>query len=72
MCPANSTTKQARGEPYDEFFKFAFGSAIYLLIVSLITIVANDLLLLILVFDPLKIFRNATMCFVVGLAVLDI
>jgi len=58
--------------PYDEFFKFAFGSAIYLLIVSLISIVANGLLLLIFFFDPLKIFRNATKCFLVGLAVLDI
>ena len=46
--------------PYEEFFKFAFGSAIYIL------------LLLVFFFDPLKIFRNATTYFLVGLAVVDI
>lgn len=58
--------------PYEEFFKFAFGSAIYILTVSLITIMANGLLLLAFFFDPLKIFRNATTYFLVGLAVVDI
>ena len=58
--------------PYEEFFKFAFGSAIYILTVSLITIMANGLLLLVFFFDPLKIFRNATTYFLVGLAVVDI
>lgn len=33
---------------------------------------ANGLLLLVIFFDPLKIFRNATTYFVVGLAVVDI
>ena len=58
--------------PYEEFFKLAFGSAIYILTVSLITIMANGLLLLVFFFDPLKIFRNATTYFLVGLAVVDI
>ena len=58
--------------PYDEFFKFAFGSAIYMIIVSSMTIVANGLLLLVFLFDPLKIFRNATTYFLVGLAIVDI
>ena len=58
--------------PYEEFFKFAFGSAIYILTVSLITIMANGLLLLVFFIDPLKIFRNATTYFLVGLAVVDI
>lgn len=58
--------------PYEEFFKFAFGSAIYILTVLLITIMANGLLLLVFFFDPLKIFRNATTYFLVGLAVVDI
>ena len=58
--------------PYEEFFKFAFGSAIYILTVSLITIIANGLLLLVFFIDPLKIFRNVTTYFLVGLAVVDI
>ena len=62
----------AMPNPYEEFFKLAFGSAIYILIVSLITIMANGLLLLVFFFDPLKIFRNATTYFLVGLAVVDI
>ena len=58
--------------PYNEFFKFAFGSAIYMVIISLTTIVANGLLLVVFFFDPLKIFRNATTYFLVGLAIVDI
>ena len=58
--------------PYVEFFKFAFGSAIYMIIVSFITIVANGLLLLVFIFDPLNIFRNVTTYFLVGLAIVDI
>ena len=58
--------------PYDEFFKFAFGSAIYMIIISFITIIANGLLLLVFFFDPLKIFRNATTYFLIGLAIVDI
>ena len=58
--------------PYEEFFKFAFGSAIFMIIVSFMTIVANSLLLLVFIFDPLKIFRNATTYFLVGLAIVDI
>ncbi|KAJ7353807.1 hypothetical protein OS493_032080 [Desmophyllum pertusum] len=58
--------------PYNEFFKFAFGSAIYIIIVSFTTIVANGLLLVVFFFDPFKIFRNATTYFLVGLALVDI
>lgn len=58
--------------PYEEFFKLAFGSAIYILTVSLITIMANGLLRLVFFFNPLKIFRNVTTYFLVGLAVVDI
>ena len=58
--------------PYNEFFKFAFGSAIYMIIVSLINIVANGLLLVVFFFDPLKIFRNATTYFLIGIAFVDI
>ncbi|KAL9960817.1 hypothetical protein ACROYT_G034322 [Oculina patagonica] len=58
--------------PYDEFFKIAFGSAIYIIIISFTTIVANGLLLVVFFFDPLKIFRNATTYFLIGLAFVDI
>ena len=58
--------------PYHEFFKFAFGSAIYMIIVLFTTVVANGLLLVVFFFDPLKIFRNATTYFLIGLAFVDI
>ena len=58
--------------PYDEFFKFAFGSAIYIIIVSFVTVLANGLLLVVFFFDPLKIFRTATTYFLIGLAFVDI
>ena len=57
---------------YDEFFKFAFGSAIFLYISSFVSFVANGLLLLVFFFDPLKIFRNAPTYFLAGLAIVDI
>ena len=57
---------------YNEFFKFAFGFAIYMIIVSVINTVANGLLLLVFYFDPLKIFRNATTYFLIGIAFVDI
>ena len=58
--------------PFDEFFKFAFGSAIYIIIVSFITVFANGLLLVVFFFDPFKIFRTATTYFLIGLAFVDI
>ena len=72
-CPQqNSSPMVPLTNPYEEFYKFAFGSAIFMIIVSFITIVANSLLLLVFFFDPLKIFRNTTTYFLVGLAVVDI
>ncbi|KAJ7353808.1 hypothetical protein OS493_032081 [Desmophyllum pertusum] len=58
--------------PYLEFDKFVFGSAIYIIIISFTTLVANGLLLVVFFFDPLKIFRNTTTYFLVGLAFVDI
>ena len=43
-----------------------------MIIVSFTTIIVNSLLLLVFFFDPLKIFRNATTYFLVGLAIVDI
>ena len=57
---------------YKIFFKFAFGSAIYMFIASFLSIIANGLLLLVFLFDPLKIFRNAATYFLVGLSIADI
>ncbi|XP_078384854.1 uncharacterized protein LOC144667337 [Oculina patagonica] len=57
---------------YLEFFKFAFGSAIYMIIISFTTIVANGFLLVVFLLDPLKEFQNATTCFLIGLAFVDI
>ena len=43
-----------------------------MIIISLINIVANGLLLVVFFFDPLKIFRNATTYFLIGIAFVDI
>ncbi|CAH3156353.1 unnamed protein product, partial [Porites lobata] len=59
-------------DAYKIFFKFAFGSAIYMFIASFLSIIANGLLLLVFLFDPLKIFRKATTYFLVGLSIADI
>ena len=58
--------------PFDEFFKFAFGSAIYIIIASFVTVLANGLLLVVFFFDPLKTFRTATTYFLISLAFVDI
>lgn len=72
-CPHSLSTPSAPTvNPYNEFFKFAFGSAIYMIIVSFTTIVANGLLLWVFFFDPLKTFKNATTYFLVSLALVDI
>ena len=56
----------------EEFSKAAFGSSIFIIIVSLMTIVANSLLLVTFLVDPLKIFRNPTSYFLIGLAIVDL
>ena len=55
-----------------DFYKAAFGSTIFIYVVSLITILANSLFLLIFCIDPLKIFRNSTTYFLIGLAIVDL
>ena len=74
LCPSQPVQPPLRPmvNPYDEFFKFAFGSAIYIIIVSFTTILANGLLLVVFFFNPLKIFRTATTYFLIGLAFVDI
>jgi len=59
-------------DPLEDFYKAAFGSAIFIYVVSFITILANSLLLLIFCVDPLKVFRNSTTYFLIGLAIVDL
>ena len=68
----NSTQQVPVPYPYENFVKVAFGSAIYMFVASFITILANGLLLLAFCIDPLKIFRNSTTFFLVGLAIVDL
>ncbi|XP_078342660.1 melanopsin-B-like [Oculina patagonica] len=58
--------------PFEDFYKAAFGSAIFMFVVSFTTVLANSLLLLIFCIDPLKIFRNTTTYFLIGLAIVDL
>ena len=59
-------------DPFENFYKVAFGSAIFIYTVSLVTILANSLLLLVFCVDPLKIFRNSTTYFLIALAIVDL
>ena len=66
------TEQEIFTDPYAEWARFAFGSAIYMIVVSFITIVANALLLLVILIDPLKTFKNSTSYFLIGLAISDL
>ena len=59
-------------DPFAEFKIFAFGSSIYMIVISFITIVANALLLVVFLVDPLKTFKNPTTYFLIGLAISDL
>ena len=73
LCPAvQSVPLGPELNPFDEFFKFAFGSAIYIIIVSFVTVLTNGLLLVVFFFDPLKIFGPTMTYFLIGLAFVDI
>ena len=71
-CSETAAQSPSVIDPFDDFYKAAFGSAIFIYVVSLITILANSLLLLIFCIDPLKIFRNSTTYFLIGLAIVDL
>ena len=58
--------------PLEDFYKAAFGSSIFIYVVSLTTIVTNSLLLFVFYVDPLKMFRNPTTFFLIGLAIVDL
>lgn len=59
-------------DPFVEFRKFAFGSSLYMIIVALIAIVANALLLVVFLVDPLKMLRSPPSYFLIGLAISDL
>ena len=61
-----------QANPYAAFFRVVFGSSIFIVIVSFITVVANSCLLLAFFVDPLKMFRNPTTYFLIGLAIADL
>ena len=69
---ANTTHPGVGRNPFEDFYKAAFGSSIFMFVSLLVTILANSLLLLVLCIDPLKIFRNATTYFLIGLAIVDL
>ena len=71
-CGTNPAGPEIFSDPYEEFAKFLFGSAIYMIVLSFITIVANALLLLVVIVDPLKTFKNPTSYFLIGLAISDL
>lgn len=71
-CGTSPTGPETFSDPYEEFAKFLFGSAIYMIVLSLITVAANALLLLVVIVDPLKIFKNPTSYFLIGLAISDL
>ena len=72
ICSETASQRPQVIDPFEDFYKAAFGSSIFIYVVSLITILANSLLLLIFCIDPLKIFRNSTTYFLIGLAIVDL
>ena len=71
-CSETAAQRPPVIDPLEDYYKAAFGSAIFIYVVSLTTILTNSLLLLILCVDPLKIFRNSTTYFLIGLATVDL
>ena len=72
LCLDSIQSGLAAVNPYAAFFSVAFGSSIFIVIVSFITVVANSCLLLAFFVDPLKMFRNPTTYFLIGLAIADL
>ena len=58
--------------PLEDFYKATFGSSIFITVVSFTTVLTNSLLLFVFYVDPLKIFRNPTTFFLIGLAIVDL
>ncbi len=69
---ANATHPVVGRNPWEGFIKAAFGSAIFMFVALFVTILANGLILLAFCVDPLKIFRNPTTYYLIGLAIVDL
>ena len=71
-CPESNEPVMRMTPDLTDFYTAAFGSSIFMIVVSLATILANGFLLLAFYVDPLKIFRNPTTYFLIGLAIVDL
>ena len=71
-CQDSLQSIALQANPYTAFFRVVSGSSIFIVIVSFITVVANSCLLLAFFVDPLKMFRNPTTYFLIGLAIADL
>ena len=67
-----SVEPDMKANPLADFYTAAFGSSIFIIVVSFIAVLANSFLLLTFYVDPLKIFRNPTTYFLTGLALVDL
>ena len=59
-------------DPFEDYYKAAFGSSLFIAVVSFTTVLTNSLLLFVFYVDPLKMFRNPTTFFLIGLAIVDL
>ena len=69
---SNGTIPLVNQVDYGTFFAAAFKAAIYMSIVSVLTILANMSVLVVFMKDPMKTFRTPTAYFLVGIALADL
>ena len=71
-CSSASFQSAPPVDPLEDYYKAAFGSSIFIFVVSLTTILTNSVLLFVFYVDPQKMFRNSTTIFLIGLAIVDL
>ena len=71
QCLDSSQQVALQANLYATSFPVASGSSIFIVIAFFITVVANSCLLLAFFVDPLKMFRNPTTYFLIGLTIAD-
>ena len=71
QCLDSSQQVALQANLYATFFPVASGSSIFIVIAFFITVMANSCLLLAFFVDPLKMFRNPTTYFLIGLTLAD-
>ena len=72
VSAANDSFRGLAPDPFAEVGIFAFGSAIYMLVISFITTLANGVLLVVFLVDPLKTLKSPTSYFLIALAINDL